>query len=107
MTLHKNFTMTQQEIFQNMTKGEWTGVEFDSKRRPVQRAHNKAAAAIAVNATYGKGINPESVEKWQNLLTRMYVAIGDSDNYQNGRIDTDLVLEFANEIKEALTAAKL
>jgi hypothetical protein len=70
--------MTQQEIFQNMTKGEW---RYYAPLMRIDAMHEDGgliiaenlthrfdgnAAISAVNNTYGKGINPESAEKIKN-----------------------------------------
>jgi hypothetical protein len=101
--------MNQQEIFQNMTKGEWKELNgfisdsddnlicqfFDRFEDDMELAlFNRPAIISAVNNTYGKGINPESVENLYKLLEKELEKYGpDTD----GRY----------VIEEALTAAKL
>ena len=86
--------MTQQEIFQNMDKYERQPLPLNS-RTPRYKA-NKFAEASAINNTYLKGINPESVERLKELLELI------ATNY------ADMLSEpMYNKIEEALTAAKL
>jgi hypothetical protein len=79
--------MNQQQIFENMTKGErWSNdasfvlVENDGdaeelfqniqgqRSSSIERVANAAACAIAVESTWNKGINPEYINRWQYLL---------------------------------------
>lgn len=72
--------MDAKTIYQNMTKGEWVPSNetilndryvkvcqfFNKMEEDYENKNaNKAAICSAVNSTYGKGINPESV--WQML----------------------------------------
>lgn len=120
--------MTQTEIFQNMTKGEWEVMqpqwtekrytkggpfhsivtyaiatdrgqhvtEFTKDHKLEKYASADAnAVALAVNNTYGKGINPESVEKLKAFAE--YVLTWNSfEDHPIGK-----------KAKEALTAVKL
>jgi hypothetical protein len=93
--------LTQKEIFDNMTKGEWSlQREFIvslNKRKPLFDSFNlpdSAAIVSAINNTYGKGINPESVELMQSALQQL------KSYFKEQSIGRDL-------IEEALTAAKL
>jgi hypothetical protein len=97
--------MTTQEIYQNMTKGEWRvegkelkdgdtsvalvsgnhSIDFTKVRprfakRFVTDAHAKA---IAVNNTFGKGINPESVPRSMEFIDRV-------EKYLKSKWDDDL-----------------
>lgn len=113
--------MDQTEIFQNMTKGEWSeephnasfltanniGIARFYDRMdddyPNTRA-NICAVISAVNNTYGKGVNPESVEK-------MIACLDDirSKTYStnDGNYRSDFTADLFKKIDEALTAAKL
>lgn len=98
--------MTAQEIFQNMTKGEWK----QSKRgfnvmggndEPIAKCFTTEEAAgivSAVNNTYGRGINPESVEKMKGVLEKLEEMI------EGRQMHTNWALQ---KIKEALTSSKL
>ncbi len=98
-----NKPMMQQEIFQNMTKGEWPIYKHQWNDSDLE------AAASAVNNTYGKGINPEGVEnikdaliKCQQIFNRLAVngVYPESQHVLNGG-------EGHAFIEQALTAAKL
>ena len=100
--------MNQTAIFQNMTKGEWYNDDVTVWRNAEKIAqlwnkleedfantpYNAFAIKHAVNNTYGKGINPESVEKLRDAL---YFLNQFADLTENQR-------ELA---KEALNASKL
>jgi hypothetical protein len=113
--------MTQQEIFQNMTKGErWSNdasfvqIENDGdaeelfqniqgqRSSSIERVANAAACAIAVESTWNKGINPEEVVKWRYLLQDIVTRCE-----LDGEIRIALSSIEYEAIKEALTAAKL
>lgn len=127
--------MTQQEIFKNMTKGEWKGnytthaqiqaADPNDKEwiRPVGimggNYHEEAEANMygvcsAVNNTYGRGINPESVEKMKVYceLQEQWDAEGVFEYEGERYVDTGLndhpALDLLTKLrKEALTAVKL
>lgn len=86
--------MTQQEIRKNMTNGEWSidlvsdsDVIIKSIRHTtyavaslVDKQNEDAVASgyaiiSAVNNTYGKGINPESVEKSFNWMDKVEIYL--------------------------------
>jgi hypothetical protein len=117
--------MTQQEIFQNMTYGQWKEVEADSTYSIIKKDEqfgrificegirgkgygmaDALAITSAVNNTYGKGINPESVETLVKLLEEAGQFIQDViiAKYAGMKKSPDLITE---RIKEALTAATL
>lgn len=118
--------MTQQEIFQNMTKGElsatyhvgltplnvrFKAVHYKSvidKHENYANAHGKsdinteanaAAIVLAINNTYGKGINPEAVEELVNQL-RQYVEFIEREPVRPRN-------SFYHDFKKALAAAEL
>lgn len=110
--------MSPQEIFQNMTKGEWemsnilgvmcNGKVIDDKQM------NGHAAVLAVNNTFGKGINPEGVEGNNRRLERSLHIIQELLNYLPDKVDgVDLSplklksIKFTNEVEEAIQTAKL
>ena len=89
--------MNQTEIFQNMTKGEW-----NDEAQIIPSMANKLAKFSAVNNTYGKGINPESVEKMKTgyeTILKIYAA-GNAHTAEG--ITTIMTI-----CKEALNTAKL
>lgn len=127
--------MTQQEIFQNMTKGELSYTNFkpqdrfevysDSSRtviakinyndatgKNIEHEANVEAICSAVNNTYGKGINPEGVEKIYNKALNLAHKISDNifDADAKG-VDAHIYLSDIRQelidLKEALTAVKL
>lgn len=118
-----NIMTPQQEIFQNMTKGEWkanghyieteTGrilfeANVDVEETAAQTIINNKRALANVQAivimkreTIGKGINPESVERLKKALKNILAIVTD---------DNELLKEYPidiNEAEEALFASKL
>jgi hypothetical protein len=107
--------MNQQQIFENMIKGEWkplmakykdyNGIDADvtvlcTSEDSCIEDYDIHAICSAVNNTYGKGINPESVEKMRGALEQILKL------HDDGRLDTISVV--AGPIaQQALTAAKL
>ena len=104
--------MNQQEIFQNMTKGklfrdESGFVSTNSSAEGLlmfadanvndrdidEREANTEAIITAVNATYGKGINPKGIEKMKTMLEFLQNEVTEGTGLYS-------------KIKEALTAAK-
>jgi hypothetical protein len=99
-----------------MTKGEWYVPEpFDGdsltiscdsvpiadmniERTTKAIEANQEAIVSAVNNTYGKGINPESVGEWKALLQ----SLADGGDPSLAHIN-----ELSRRAKEALTASKL
>lgn len=74
--------MNQQEIKENMTQGTWSvNPIYDIVTNEVEnrcdcgyssivaKKENSLAITHAINNTYGKGINPESVSEMYNALT--------------------------------------
>jgi hypothetical protein len=98
--------MTQQEIFQNMTKGEWRfeGSKLRSKSNiliATNLTKNDAEGILLMKReTIDKGINPESVEKIYENLARIIDRI-EENNLQ------DQFPSAYTRAKESLTAAKL
>jgi hypothetical protein len=119
--------MTQQEIFQNMTKlpwfwhvqgskliltGEFAEMKVATMNVEVDDHTNVKAIESAVNNTYGKGINPESVEKMKQALELCEPFMHDleAENFEekSAGLQKDEILSNAfTKLKEALTAAKL
>jgi hypothetical protein len=95
--------MTQQEIFQNMTKGEWAfNPEISATDKLLRRQmFDTAASATAVNNTYGKGINPESVGEYAAIVKEL----AELDNMEPDFAIKATRLSF--RAYDALTAAKL
>jgi hypothetical protein len=90
--------MNELKIFQQMDKGIWVmsqvgGISVNGKVI-TDNEFNGYAACEAVNNTYGKGINPESVEKMKEVLEMIQRSV-------------DPLSMAGIAIKEALTAAKL
>jgi hypothetical protein len=82
--------MTQQEIFQNMTPPEKWEIwpidcmafvqpnEGEKISEYIATFHKKSdllASHSAIHGTYGKGINPESVEEGKKLVIEMWGAM--------------------------------
>jgi hypothetical protein len=119
--------MTQQQIFQNMTKGEWkledsglvsyysvvTDADNDFDVLSVKKAHikkaNIEAITAAVNNTYGKGINPEGVEATNKGLSDLikWVELTAMPILKTFGYDEEVLPKGFDKWKEALTAAKL
>ena len=90
--------MTQQEIKENMTKGTWVSSnayciveinkgsidlwDIDEDRNIHDPKANALAITHAINNTYGKGINPESVPEMYNALQTLKAYFVDGENYE-------------------------
>jgi hypothetical protein len=117
--------MTQQEIFQNMTKlpwfwhvqgskliltGEFAEMKVATMNVEVDDHTNVKAIESAVNNTYGKGINPESVEKMRTYIQYEYELyengffVHEGKEYRYAKETADLLHKLR---AKALTAAKL
>lgn len=122
--------MNQQEIFQNMTKGDWfwavhpkkntrlivfadridnqvceMNVELDDNAN----AHAIVAAVNHWSKLIGKGINPESVEVTNKGLTDLikWVELTAMPILRSYGHDDEILPKGLDKWKEALTAAKL
>ena len=63
--------MTQQEILDNMTGGEWQSIDIlnvNGCNIGHIKPYDEEACLLAVNATFGSGILPEEVEEMRQLL---------------------------------------
>ena len=113
--------MNQTEIFQNMTQSKLSlsfsnSIPYimdgagryiatvssleDGKENDLRRAETNANAGALCNSwnnTYGKGINPESVEKMKEILERLLTVHAFTSQFQF----------LSTEIKEILTISKL
>jgi hypothetical protein len=116
--------MTQTEIFQNMTKGEWqimnghpSEINSTKSRDSFIQCNdlskdfhgtsetdkaNAELIAMMHRETVGKGINPESVEKMREALRIIAESFWSENEPFEERVD---VLQ--NIAREALTSAKL
>jgi len=106
--------MTQQEIKANMTQGTWVVTHdehiqadsdigyfiadcgFKNNNKDLSFKYNTLAITHAINNTYGKGINPESVPDMFNALTVMAKNLKELRFY-----------EVAEEIENILNKATL
>jgi hypothetical protein len=104
--------MKQQEIFQNMTKGEWATTRYNDGQYAItvngvgyeerylsdeEDQANGEAICYSVNLfqkLISQGINPEGVEKMYDTLNYIDTYYGEA-------------MKLSAMIKEALTAAKL
>lgn len=91
--------MNQQEIKENMTQGTWVvtydehiqadsdigyfiaDCGFKNSKNDLAFKHNPHAITHAINNTYGKGINPESVSEMYNALKLLAAYFEDGENY--------------------------
>ena len=86
--------MTQQEIKKNMTQGTWNFTpKYDITINDINQGcdcghtsilvskENTLAITHAINNTYGKGINPESVSEMYNALKLLAAYFEDGENY--------------------------
>jgi uncharacterized protein (DUF697 family) len=89
--------MNQTEIFQNMSELPWLPIPFSAL---IESIPNRAAMIGAAHETYGKGINPESVEKMYRALDKIRTDIGKYSLEEQFGLQDDY-------IQEALNAAKL
>jgi hypothetical protein len=104
--------MNQQEIKANMTQGTWIANdnyciveinkgsieiwEMDDDRCMHDAKANAEAITHAINNTYGKGINPESVPDMFNALTLIELNL-------NGAIDEQVTAKMIREILKNAT----
>lgn len=91
--------MTHQEIKKNMTQGTWVVTHdehiqadsdigyfiadcgFKNNNKDFSFKYNSIAITHAINNTYGKGINPESVPEMFNALQSLKAYFVDGENY--------------------------
>jgi len=96
--------MNQQEIKNNMTQGTWVVTHdehiqadsdigyfiadcgFKNSNKDFAFKHNPHAIVHAINNTYGKGINPESVSDMYNALKVLSAYFEEGEIYDNIQI---------------------